>query len=241
MNRLATPMPCSSGRSSTRRRRGVARRGEVLKSPINGQRVIFRQTAEYTGGELLRLDFFVAPGGFLGNEHLHPKQEERIEVLSGTLRCRVGGRKRNVGAGEAIAVPPGIPHTLWNESPEEAHAVVEYRPALRMETLFEILFGLGRDGKTDEEGSPRLLQGAVMLEEYEDEYRLARPPLAVQKALLAVLAPIGRLRGYQGPVRALQRTDLTIARPVPGPDRQRLRDLLGHRSRRAGRRPWHRA
>jgi hypothetical protein len=30
----------------------------------------------------LRLDFFVAPGGFLGNEHLHPKQEERIEVLS---------------------------------------------------------------------------------------------------------------------------------------------------------------
>jgi hypothetical protein len=31
-----------------------------------------------------------------------------------------------------------------------------------METLFETLFGLGRDGKTDEGGSPRLLQGAVM-------------------------------------------------------------------------------
>jgi quercetin dioxygenase-like cupin family protein len=175
----------------------VARRGEVLKSPINGQRVVFRQTAEDTGGELLRLDFFVAPGGFLGNEHLHPKQEERIEVLSGTLRCRVGGRKRNVGAGEAITVPRGITHTLWNESPEEAHAVVEYRPALRMESLFETLFGLGRDGKTDEEGAPRLLQGAVMLAEYEDEYRLARPPLPVQKALLAVLAPIGRLLGYR--------------------------------------------
>jgi quercetin dioxygenase-like cupin family protein len=170
----------------------------VLESPINGQRAVFQQTAEETGGELLRLDFFVAPGGFLGNEHLHPGQEERIEVLSGTLRCRIGGRERNVGAGEVIAVPPGTPHTLWNESQEEAHALVEYRPALRMETLFETLFGLGRDGKTDEEGSPRLLQGAVILEEYEDEYRLVRPPRPVQKALLAVLAPIGRLLGYRG-------------------------------------------
>jgi quercetin dioxygenase-like cupin family protein len=175
----------------------VARRDEVLESPINGQRAIFRETAKDTGGALLRLDFFVAPGGFLGSEHLHPRQEERIEVLSGTLRCRVGARERSVGAGEAVTVPPGIPHTLWNESREEARALVEYRPALRMETLFETLFGLGKDGKTDEGGSPGLLQGAVMLREFEDEYRLARPSLPVQKALLAVLAPIGRLLGYR--------------------------------------------
>jgi len=54
--------------------------------------------------------------------------------------------------------------------------VVEYRPALRTEVLFETLFGLGRDGKTDEEGSPRLLQGAVMLKEYKDDaYALLNP------------------------------------------------------------------
>jgi len=108
----------------------------VLESPINGQRAIFRETAKDTGGELLRLDFFVAPGGFLGSEHLHPGQEERIEVVSGTLRCRVGGRERGLGAGESVTVPPGTAHTLWNEGREEARAVVEYRPALRMETLF---------------------------------------------------------------------------------------------------------
>jgi hypothetical protein len=45
------------------RRHGVARRGEVLESPINGQRAIFRETAQDTGDKLLRLDFFVAPGG----------------------------------------------------------------------------------------------------------------------------------------------------------------------------------
>jgi quercetin dioxygenase-like cupin family protein len=206
----------------------VARRGEVLESPINGQRAVFRETAEDTGGELLRLDFFVAPGGFLGSEHLHPKQEERIKVLSGTLRCRIGGRERSVGAGEAIDIPPGVAHTLWNESQEEAHALVEYRPALRMETLFETLFGLGRNGKTDEEGTPRLLQGAVMLEEYEDEYRLARPPLPMQKALLALLAPVGRLLGYQtwyarysGPARPaylLRRSPQQEVGSAPSPD-----------------------
>lgn len=88
----------------------------MLESSINGQRVGFRQTAEDTDGELLQLDFFVTPGGFLGSEHLHAKQEERIEVLSGTLRCRIDGRERTAGAGESIAIPPGTPHTLWNES-----------------------------------------------------------------------------------------------------------------------------
>jgi quercetin dioxygenase-like cupin family protein len=180
------------------RRRDVARRGEALESPINGQRAIFRETAGETGGELLRLDFYVAPGGFLGNEHFHPKQEERIEILSGILRCRVGDHERNVEQGEAVSVSPGLVHTLWNEGEEEAHALVEYRPALRMETLFETLFGLGREGKTNEQGSPNLLQGAVMLEEFEDEYRLARPPLFVQKVLVAVLAPLGRALGYRG-------------------------------------------
>lgn len=66
-----------------------------------------------------------------------------------------------------------------------------------METVFETLFGLGSDGKTDEEGSPGTLQGAVMLDEYANEYRLARPSLPVQKALIAVLAPIDRLLGYR--------------------------------------------
>jgi mannose-6-phosphate isomerase-like protein (cupin superfamily) len=122
----------------------------VLESPINLQRAVFRETAEETGGKLLRLDFYVGCGGFLGSEHLHPKQEERIEVLSGSLRCRIGGRERTIEQGEVVTALPGITHTLWNEDEEEAHALVEYRPALGMETLFETPFGLGQDGKTDE-------------------------------------------------------------------------------------------
>jgi quercetin dioxygenase-like cupin family protein len=125
----------------------------VLESPTSDQHTVFRETAEDTSGQLLRLDFFVAPDGFLGSEHLHPKQEECIEVLSSALRCRLGGRERTLGYGDAMAVPPGTPHTLWDEGAEEAHALVEYRPALRMEILFEILFGLGlRRGRQTRRG-----------------------------------------------------------------------------------------
>jgi uncharacterized cupin superfamily protein len=91
------------------RRRGLARRGEVLEDPINAQRAVFRETAGETDGGLLRLDFYVARGGFLGNEHLRPKQDERIEVLSGTLRCRIDGRERNLAQGEAVTVPLAPP------------------------------------------------------------------------------------------------------------------------------------
>lgn len=175
----------------------MAHRGEVLESPNAGQRVVFRETSRETGGELLRLDFFVAPGGSLADEHLHPYQEESIHLLSGTLRCRIEGGERVVEAGGSVVLSPGVAHTLWNGGEEEAHALVEYRPALRMENLFETLFELGRQGKTNEQGSPGFLRGAVMLKEFENEYRLPRPPWSVQRPLLAVLAPLGRLLGYR--------------------------------------------
>ena len=74
----------------------------------------------------------------------------------------------------------------------------ELRPALNSEIFFETLYGLARDCKTDENGVPNLLQQAVTLNGVnKGEIYLAWPPVPVQKALLAVLAPVGRLLGYK--------------------------------------------
>jgi hypothetical protein len=62
--------------------------------------------------------------------------------------------------------------------------------------VFETIWGLAKDGKTNEGGVPNLLQVAVIAREHADEYRLVRPPWPVQRALFAVLAPAGRLLGY---------------------------------------------
>jgi quercetin dioxygenase-like cupin family protein len=176
----------------------VAKAGEAIYNPVQQDRAIYRKTAQDTDGELLRVDLFVSPRG--GNPlHVHPLQEEYFKAVSGTIGVQVGDEHRWLRAGEEAVVPPGTPHRWWNDSDdEEAHVLVELRPALNSETFFETLYGLARDGKTNESSAPNLLQQAVTLTGInKGEIYLASPPVPVQKALLAALAPVGRLLGYK--------------------------------------------
>ena len=76
--------------------------------------------------------------------------------------------------------------------------MLELRPALNTEIFFETLYGLAKDGKTDENGVPNLLQTAVALDGlHKGEIYPATPPIAVQKALFALLSPVGKLVGYR--------------------------------------------
>lgn len=143
-------------------------------------------------------ELVVSTGG--GNPlHVHPLQEEHFKALSGTLGVQMGEEHQSLGEGEEATVPPGTPHRWWNDSDEqEARVLVELRPALNSEIFFETYYGLARDGKTDENGVPNLLQQAVTLNGInKGEIYLARPPIPVQKASLAVLAPVGSMLGYK--------------------------------------------
>jgi quercetin dioxygenase-like cupin family protein len=176
----------------------MARSGDVVENPVTRERIIWRKVARDTGGELLQADLTVGAGGFAAAEHVHPKQEERFEVLEGTLQLRLNGNEKTMRAGEVAVVPAGRPHVWWNGGDDELHALFELRPALRTEIFFETFFGLAKDGKTNKKGLPNLLRIAVAMREYEDELHLARPPLIVQKALFWPLAMLGRLLGYRG-------------------------------------------
>lgn len=68
---------------------------------------------------------------------------------------------------------------------------------MNTETFFETLWGLARDGKTNEKDTPNLPQVAVIAHEYENEFRLTTPSFVVQKVLFAVLAPLGKMLGYR--------------------------------------------
>ena len=176
----------------------MARAGDEIYNPVQQDRIIWRKTARDTDGELLSADLSVSPGG--GNPmHVHPRQEERFKAVSGSLGVQVRDERRWLVEGEEVIVPPGTPHRWWNDSDdEEAHVSVELRPALNSEIFFETLYGLARDGKTDENGAPNLLQQAVTFDGINrGEIYLASPPVPVQKVILAVLAPVGRLLGYR--------------------------------------------
>jgi len=173
----------------------MARAGDVIENPVTGERIIFRKTAADTNGELLQFELFFKPRALVPFEHVHPHQEERVQVVAGTVRFRLGGKEDGLAAGESVVLPAGIPHTLCNAGDDEAHLLVEARPGMKLETTLETIFGLARDGKVNEKGLPNLLQGAVLAR--ESQTFLARPPVALQRAVLAVLAPIARLRGYR--------------------------------------------
>ncbi len=165
-----------------------------MENPVSGEdRIVFTKTAQQTGGEVFELEVFIRAGAPGTPEMIHPLQDESFEVVSGSLDFRIGGQEQHLTAGESLLIPKGTPHNWWNASDEEAHALVELRPALRSEELFANLYGL-----CSEKGSlPNLLQMAVLINEHWNEGYLTKPPLLVQKVLFGALAPVGRLLGYK--------------------------------------------
>jgi quercetin dioxygenase-like cupin family protein len=167
-----------------------------IRNPRTGQRMRFLLSAAETDGELLRIETVNPPGGIFEPLHVHPHQETRAEVLSGTLRFVVDGRERRLGPGEAITIPAGVPHHFANDCDEDAVAVQEARPALRTAEFFETYFGMAERGELDEHGKPSLLRSALLGPEFAEEIRLVSPPWPLQRAAYALLAPIARMRGY---------------------------------------------
>ena len=54
------------------------------------------------------------PPGGATTPHYHPKTEEIYYILSGAGRMRIGDELRDVGPGDAIAIPPGQIHQIEN-------------------------------------------------------------------------------------------------------------------------------
>jgi hypothetical protein len=66
--------------------------GDTIENPVTGERLVFHQTSRETDGQAVVFETFVQPDGFVAAAHVHPKQEERFEILSGTLGLTDGRR-----------------------------------------------------------------------------------------------------------------------------------------------------
>ena len=172
----------------------MARAGDVIEILRTGERFVFRKRPRDTNGELLEIDFFVKQ--FAPRPHIHARLEERVEVISGRARVRVGRKEWSAGPGDTVVFPPGVGHTFRAEGDEMLHFRCEVRPPMQMESLFETVFGLYRDGKTNKRGHENPLQGVVLAREHEAF--LAGPPVWLQRPVIALLAAIGKLLGYRG-------------------------------------------
>ena len=174
----------------------MIRAGDTIENPVTGERIVFRQTSRETNGQAVVIETFVQPNGFVAAAHVHPSQEERFEVLCGSVGFRIGRKKLVAGPGQRITVPAGTPHKFWNAGEEEAHFVCEVRPALQFEALLETMFALAADGKTNRKGMPNPLRLAVIASAHFDTVQLPFPPALLQRIALGMGAPLGKLCGY---------------------------------------------
>jgi mannose-6-phosphate isomerase-like protein (cupin superfamily) len=174
----------------------MIRSGDTIQNPVTGESITFHQTSADTNGESVVIETVVQPDGAVCSTHVHPAQTERFAVVEGRLGMKVGRKKLLLERGDVAYVEPGTPHKFWNMGDGEVRFVCEVQPALQFESLLETMFALAADGKTNKKGMPNPFRLAVIARAHFDTVRLPQPPAWLQRAGLALGAPIGRLFGY---------------------------------------------
>jgi quercetin dioxygenase-like cupin family protein len=165
----------------------MAHQGKVLINPEVG-RLVFLRTSEDTDGELLEMEVSYLPHSSPPPNHYHPFQEESFRVIQGTINTQIGGISATYKSGDEFFVPPGVNHWMYNAGETEARVNWQTRPALQTEKFFEIMWELKK---------PKLMQLAVILQEFSREFRPASPPYWFLRILFGLLTPIGKLMGYR--------------------------------------------
>lgn len=69
------------------------------------------------------------PIGASTQEHYHVRAEEIYYITHGIGRMRLAGEEREVKSGDAIAIPPGCRHKLWNTGDETLRLLCCCAPA----------------------------------------------------------------------------------------------------------------
>jgi mannose-6-phosphate isomerase-like protein (cupin superfamily) len=69
------------------------------------------------------------PVGASTQEHYHVQTEEIYYITQGAGRIRIAGETRDVKPGDAIAIPPGSKHKLWNTGNEPLRLLCCCAPA----------------------------------------------------------------------------------------------------------------
>jgi quercetin dioxygenase-like cupin family protein len=170
-----------------------------IEDPHDKESIVFLVYPEETGGAWMRYEVRFQPGGSSAHSHLHPSQEQRLEVMQGRMGFKMKGVARVYEPGEKVVVPAGVEHFQRNAGDEELICLQEQHPAGEMENLLRNSFGLVRDGRMN------TLQVAATLAEFSDVMRHT----GWQRWILAALAPVARTLGYKGRYRKYERGGAT--------------------------------
>jgi mannose-6-phosphate isomerase-like protein (cupin superfamily) len=160
---------------------------EFIEDPSFRQRYRFDRD-----GDVLRIEIHTEPEGGVLADHVHPRLEERYEVLQGEVTFRVDRKPVVAGPGAKVVVAPGVRHSFQNTGTDTARLAVEAAPALRLRESIEDGAALTQTEKFSADGKPRsvraLAEAAALARRYRETVILSSPPAVVQRLLFPLLA-----------------------------------------------------
>ena len=173
----------------------MPKKGQILKHPVTGDTYEYLELSQDTGGErtTLKITLFKAR---LNPNHFHVYQDECFKVLSGKLTIWLEGKTTKLSPGQQVVLPKGKPHNHFNDDDEPVTFTQTVSPALDFEYWEENIIGLTADGKL-KTGKPNFMQDLVTLKYLDSKTYHAEIPLFIQKLVMNLVGPVGRLLGYR--------------------------------------------
>ena len=88
-----------------------------------GGRILYRETAGTTDGELQEVEVTYSAHSTLPPPHYHPSQEEHFVIMGGIIRTVIDGQEKVYQAGDEFVIPPGTNHQIHNEGDEPGRVI----------------------------------------------------------------------------------------------------------------------
>lgn len=132
----------------------------------------------------------LAPQAAGSGEHAHADSVEEFEGVAGEVTVTADGVDRVLGPGEAVTVPPDVPHSFRSDGDDLASFVVDIRPPSDTRAVIRTVFGRAHDDP--DAGPPGLLGRLLLTATFGGDTAFTPPRPSVQRALAPVLRPVAR-------------------------------------------------
>jgi mannose-6-phosphate isomerase-like protein (cupin superfamily) len=152
-----------------------------------------------TEGDDMVLERVMKPHTGKADPHRHLDYVESFEVVEGTATVVVDGRTIEAGPGERVEIPVGVPHrNAYNATGADLHLRHRAAPGSPFVEAFVSALGHHMEaGTVNGQGEFPQLQLFVTLHGTRGQSFLPTLPIVLQKPVIALVALIGRLRGYK--------------------------------------------
>ena len=124
-----------------------AQEGERADFPQLGNRYVLRGSS--TDGRFALIEQTIRPRALAAPMHTHEHEDEYSFVLAGRLGAQIGDDVVEVGPGELVVKPRGVPHAFWNPGDEETRVLEIISPAGFERYFVELAPELAGPGEPD--------------------------------------------------------------------------------------------